>query len=118
LLYLGHERSHCSSAARPAFIARCRWHEILSNDEEWAEPGCRDNNEVQLALAYCSESAPAISSISPAPLEPFSAARFIRQKSALPELISQMTDGGAHAEYYFIKWLGSHQTEPLYLDFA
>ena len=28
-----------------------------------------------------------------------------------------MTDGGVHASYYFIKRLGSGQTEPLYLDF-
>jgi hypothetical protein len=30
----------------------------------------------------------------------------------------RMTDGGVHTGYYFIKWLGSHQTEPLYLDFS
>jgi len=28
-----------------------------------------------------------------------------------------MTNGGVHAGYYFIKLLGSRQTEPFYLDF-
>src|SRR5271156_4468948 len=30
----------------------------------------------------------------------------------------RMTDGGVHTGYYFIKLLGSRQTEPLYLDFS
>jgi hypothetical protein len=29
-----------------------------------------------------------------------------------------MTDGGVHTTYYFIKPLGSGQTEPLHLDFS
>jgi hypothetical protein len=29
-----------------------------------------------------------------------------------------MTDAGVHTGYYFIKLLGSRQTEPLYLDFS
>src|SRR5271156_2966899 len=30
----------------------------------------------------------------------------------------RMTDAGIHTGYYFIKLLGSRQTEPLYLDFS
>src|ERR1700722_18675453 len=43
-------------------------------------------------------------------------ARFVSRSPKFSHI--RMTDSGVHTDYYFVEWLGSRQTEPLYLEFS
>src|ERR1700736_4511269 len=43
-------------------------------------------------------------------------ARFVSRSPKFSHI--RMTDSGVHTGYYFVEWLGSRQTESLYLEFS